>query len=167
MKRHQQPRVSLAPLLIGIVSVSAMWCIYWVIVSLCIPSDAVGAWNVRGQFGDMFGAFNALITATGFAGLLYTIHLQRHDVQQQTRALRHQELMTALTAQLNTLIQIQAMPDDKRHAAWEAIASAPGGPGQDFPIERAIAIQVQYLDRLAQGEEISTIPTYGLEKPDA
>ncbi len=71
--------------------------------------------------------------------------------------------VSALKAQLYTLIQIQAMPDERRQETWAAIASAPGGSGQAFPIEQAIAIQIRYLDRLAQGGEITNIPTYGIE----
>jgi hypothetical protein len=69
---------------------------------------------------------------------------------------------SALTAQLATLVQIQAMPNDRKQSTWDAIASAPGGPGQGSSIERAIAIQIQYLDRIANGKKITNIPTYGL-----
>lgn len=162
-----QHHIRLAPLILAIVCVAGSWATYWWVLASSFPVEGLAAWTIRGQFGDMFGAFNALVTAFGFAGLLYTIHLQRHDIQQQTRAIRHQELTAALTAQLDTLIQIQAMPDDRRSAAWIAIASAPGGPGRDFSIEQAIAIQIQYLDRLAQGEDMTIIPTYGRRRPGA
>lgn len=33
----------------------------------------------RGTFGDMFGAVNALFSGLAFAGVLYTINLQRRD----------------------------------------------------------------------------------------
>ena len=147
--------------------VGASWSIYWWLMIRCIAGDATSAWGVRGLFGDMFGAFNALITAFGFAGLLYTLHLQRHDKQQQDAATRRREQMAALTAQLGTLIQIQGLPDDRRMATWEAICGAEGGPPVGSAIERAIAIQIQFIDRLAQGEDISIIPTYGRSNKDA
>lgn len=39
--------------------------------------------NVRGTFGDMFGAANALFTGLSFVGLLVTILLQRRDINEQ------------------------------------------------------------------------------------
>ncbi|WP_170952707.1 putative phage abortive infection protein [Rhodobacter sp. JA431] len=41
----------------------------------------------RGTFGDQFGAVNALFTGLAFAGVLYAIFLQRHEVE-----LLHEEL---------------------------------------------------------------------------
>jgi hypothetical protein len=162
-----QHHIRLAPLILAILCVGGLWATYWWVLASSFTAESPAPWAVRGQFGDMFGAFTALITALGFAGLLYTIYLQRLDIRQQTRAIRHQELTTALTAQIDTLIQIHAMPEDRRRAVWTAIASAPGGPGRDFPIEQAIVIQIHYLDRLAQGDDITTIPTYGHRRPDA
>ena len=37
----------------------------------------------RGTFGDMFGAVNALFSGLAFATLIYTIHLQRHELRLQ------------------------------------------------------------------------------------
>lgn len=44
----------------------------------------------RGTFGDQFGAVNALFSGLAFAGLIYTIILQRHDLKLQRRDLRYQ-----------------------------------------------------------------------------
>jgi hypothetical protein len=41
----------------------------------------------RGQFGDMFGAVNALFTALAFAGLIYTAILQRRQLLLQQKDL--------------------------------------------------------------------------------
>lgn len=43
--------------------------------------------SAQGQFGDMFGAVNALFTALAFAGLIYTVLLQRDQL-----ALQQQEI---------------------------------------------------------------------------
>lgn len=47
-----------------------------------------------GRFGDMFGAVNALFTGLAFAGLIYTIFLQREELalQRQELALTRDEL---------------------------------------------------------------------------
>lgn len=39
--------------------------------------------NKRGTFGDQFGAVNALFSGLAFAGLIYTIILQRRDLELQ------------------------------------------------------------------------------------
>lgn len=53
--------------------------------------------NTRGTFGDQFGAVNALFSGLAFAGLIYTIILQRHDLKLQRRDLRLQREELALT----------------------------------------------------------------------
>lgn len=49
--------------------------------------------DVRGTFGDQFGAVNALFSGLAFTGLIYTIILQRRDLKLQRDDLRLQ-LMT-------------------------------------------------------------------------
>lgn len=51
-------------------------------------------WDKRGQVGDMFGAVNALFSGLAFAGLFYTIILQRKEfsIQQDQLILQRQEL---------------------------------------------------------------------------
>lgn len=50
--------------------------------------------DVRGTFGDQFGAVNALFSGLAFAGLIYTIILQRRDLalQRKDLALQRKEL---------------------------------------------------------------------------
>ena len=51
----------------------------------------------RGTFGDQFGAVNALFSGLAFAGLIYTIILQRHDLKLQRRDLHYQRRELELT----------------------------------------------------------------------
>lgn len=51
----------------------------------------------RGTFGDQFGAVNALFSGLAFAGLIYTIILQRRDLELQRNDLRLQREELALT----------------------------------------------------------------------
>jgi hypothetical protein len=44
-------------------------------------------WNKRGSFGDMFGSINALFSGAALAGIIYTIFLQRRELQLQRREL--------------------------------------------------------------------------------
>jgi hypothetical protein len=48
----------------------------------------------RGEFGDMFGAVNALFSGLAFAGLIFTIHVQRRELslQRQELSLQRREL---------------------------------------------------------------------------
>ena len=50
-----------------------------------IPND-----NTRGTFGDQFGAVNALFSGLAFTGLIYTIILQRRDLEIQRHDLKLQ-----------------------------------------------------------------------------
>jgi hypothetical protein len=58
-------------------------------------------WADRGTFGDMFGAVNALFSGLAFAGVIYTILLQRHELALQRKELEltREELSRSADAQ--------------------------------------------------------------------
>lgn len=53
--------------------------------------------EARGTFGDQFGAVNALFSGLAFAGLIYTIMLQRKDLKLQRQDLKLQRKELELT----------------------------------------------------------------------
>ncbi|WP_291865855.1 hypothetical protein [Maribacter sp.] len=61
-------------------------------------------WSDRGTFGDSFGAVNALFSGFAFAGLIYTIVLQKEDLKMQRNeiALNRTELKKSAIAQKNS-----------------------------------------------------------------
>jgi hypothetical protein len=48
----------------------------------------LGEMDTRGQFGDIFGGVNAFFTGLAFAGVIYTIFLQRKELELQRVELR-------------------------------------------------------------------------------
>lgn len=54
-------------------------------------------WATRGQIGDMFGVVNALFSGLAFALLIFTIYLQRQEIQLQSEALKAQQEELRLT----------------------------------------------------------------------
>lgn len=68
-------KVSVAPLTILILIVIGLWLISGVIIIKYLPT-----WSDRGTFGDLFGTVNALFSGLAFAGLIYTIYLQRKEL---------------------------------------------------------------------------------------
>lgn len=67
--------------------------------------------QIRGTFGDKFGAVNALFSGLAFAGLIYTIILQKDELSLQRKELKQtREEMKQQTMQFeeqNKIIQIQ------------------------------------------------------------
>lgn len=61
-------------------------------------------WSDRGTFGDLYGAVNALFSGLAFAGLIYTIVLQKRDLELQRNeiALNRAELKKTSKAQQNS-----------------------------------------------------------------
>jgi hypothetical protein len=49
-----------------------------------------------GQFGDMFGAFNAFFSGLAFLGVIYTVWLQTRQVEMQSNEIRLQSEQLAL-----------------------------------------------------------------------
>jgi hypothetical protein len=72
-------------LIIGIGIVVALQVIWFLFVFFfVVPRDM----PARGQFGDLFGGVNAFFTGLAFAGLVFTILLQRYDLRSQGKELR-------------------------------------------------------------------------------
>lgn len=65
-------------LLIVILLYGSCW---WGVTRYIAAKD--GDWSIRGQFGDMFGSVNALFSGLAFAGIIYTINLQRLQIRIQ------------------------------------------------------------------------------------
>jgi hypothetical protein len=63
----------------------------------------------RGQFGDLFGGVNALFTGLAFAGVIYTILLQRSELKLQREELRltREELHRSADAQLEQVKRLE------------------------------------------------------------
>jgi G3E family GTPase len=59
----------------------------------------------RGQFGDLFGAVNAFFTGLAFAGVIFTIFLQRRELETTTRLSVIATLVDAYTSQIDTMEQ--------------------------------------------------------------
>src|ERR1039458_9822328 len=93
----KQPVKSRLGILVGFgVFAGLLWGANWFFVVCYFHDDAK-----QGQFGDMFGAVNALFTALAFAGLIYTVLLQRDQL-----ALQQQEIIESGVTQ-KALVQEQ------------------------------------------------------------
>lgn len=61
--------------------------ILWAIFGF-IAYKNIDGWPTRGQVGDMFGVVNSLFSGLAFAGLIYTIILQRNELALQRKELK-------------------------------------------------------------------------------
>lgn len=61
----------------------------------------LSTWEGRGQFWDIFGALNTLFSGLAFAGIIYTVLLQRKELQLQREELMQtrEELKRSADAQ--------------------------------------------------------------------
>jgi hypothetical protein len=73
-------------LLLGIAAVGVVLAVQ--IVSLLIVNHYLATWEVRGQFGDLFGFSNALFSGLGLGGIVYTLLLQVRQAEMQGAELR-------------------------------------------------------------------------------
>ncbi len=80
-----------------------------------LPPD----WPTRGQFGDLFGAVNALFSGLAFAGLIYAILLQREDLalQRTELELTREELKRSASAQEQSEIALRAQAEAAERSA--------------------------------------------------
>lgn len=84
------------PLIYLALGVLVLWLGSFFIIVLMVPG-----WEVRGQLGDLFGVVNSLFSGLAFAGVIYTIYLQREELSLQRKELQltRDELHRAATAQ--------------------------------------------------------------------
>jgi len=65
-----------------------IWTSIIIIISCIVYGLMIYDLKDRGTFGDMFGALTALFSGLAFAGIIYTILLQRQELRLQRRELR-------------------------------------------------------------------------------
>ncbi|MCK4825872.1 putative phage abortive infection protein [bacterium] len=75
-------KVGWGTLFILVVVVVSLSLGYWLLVHKYVAEPG------RGQFGDLFGGLNALFSGLAFAGLIYTIYLQRNELKLQRLELK-------------------------------------------------------------------------------
>lgn len=94
-----QPKSNISLLTKMIVLVLIIWILSTVLIIFGLDN-----WSDRGTFGDLFGAVNALFSGLAFAGLIYTIVLQKQDLELQRNeiALNRTELRKTAKAQQNS-----------------------------------------------------------------
>lgn len=104
MKDEDSEKVpSIAPFVLFVAFITIACVFFGIITYSCIDT-----WEHRGQFGDMFGALNALFSGAAFAGVVYAIILQRRELamQREEMQLSRKELAAQnqlITAQLATM----------------------------------------------------------------
>ncbi|MCE3228468.1 MAG: hypothetical protein K0S32_3019 [Bacteroidetes bacterium] len=87
-KIAQKKKKKKLPSLILLLSIIALtWGIF-----IFIAKFSFKDWDNAGVFGDSFGAINALFSGLAFAGIIYTIFLQKQELELQRRELRQTRL---------------------------------------------------------------------------
>jgi len=69
-------------------TILVLWTLCWILISNFITGGENSGWATRGQFGDMFGAVNALFSGLAFGGLILTILLQHKELTLQRKELK-------------------------------------------------------------------------------
>jgi hypothetical protein len=76
---HDSHSVGIGGFLAIVAGAVVAWAAFWYFV----VNSSLAGWPERGLFGDMFGALNALFSGLAFAGVIYTILLQRTELELQ------------------------------------------------------------------------------------
>lgn len=89
---------------------------YWIDHNVLGVDKIISSYEARGTFGDKFGAVNALFSGLAFAGIIYTILLQRKELKlqreelEQTRdVFKEQNEMIAQQKFENTFFQMLSL----------------------------------------------------------
>ncbi|OMF06288.1 hypothetical protein MHI48_20295 [Paenibacillus sp. FSL H7-0942] len=107
--------------------------------------------SYRGTFGDMFGAVNSLFSGLAFAGLIYTIAVQRQELQAQSKSIDMQTdemkiQVSAIKMQTEELslqrAAVQMQTEEIRMQREEAARSANQLEGQKNLLNLQMAMSV-------------------------
>jgi hypothetical protein len=112
-------------------------------------------WPTRGQFGDVFGAANSLFSGLAFAGLIYTVLLQREELALQRKELEltRQELKRSAQAQEQAEVALRAQADAAaRSARLSTATSLLAHYRSELRDFRGIALPAQDPRRVRMGE---------------
>jgi len=96
MDSNEDVKMGSGKLLLLFPGIVLAWAGAWWLIS-----SQISGWQTRGQFGDMFGAVNALFSGLAFAGVIIALVFQRRELELQRKelALTRQELSRAAEAQ--------------------------------------------------------------------
>lgn len=88
--------------------VVALWLGSWYFIDnfILTASSADSDSAARGQFGDKFGAINSLFAGLAFAGIIFTILLQRGDLIETRKAISRERFETTFFELLNLHMNI-------------------------------------------------------------
>jgi hypothetical protein len=79
---EKENKKNIAPYFIIFAGVVTLWCLSWYLITTYVNTTE------QGQFGDMFGAVNALFSGLAFAGIIITILLQKEELTLQRQELK-------------------------------------------------------------------------------
>ncbi len=102
--------------------VFGFWYISWCYIDNKIYSDdktIASSEAIRGQFGDKFGAINSLFSGLAFAGIIFTIFLQKRELSLQRQELKdtREELQRAADAQEKSEIALSRQAENLKISA--------------------------------------------------
>lgn len=111
--KHKSKSLLIKDLLVLFLVLIVVLCI-WMGGALWIDSHISGSDPIaaRGQFGDKFGAVNALFAGFAFAGIIFTIFLQNREIK-QTKAMLEAQLLDSNKQRFDsTFFQLLALHND-------------------------------------------------------
>lgn len=118
-------------LLIGVLFI---WAISWFLIDRYIPVP-----EIRGQFGEKFGAINALFSGLALCAIVYSLIIQQKELTRQAEKtnelIQNNNLITKLDLHRRfqeTLKSLQIL--------WDDDVNSPGWKPKDKKEERAISL---------------------------
>ncbi len=123
----------LKPLIIAFSVIMVVWILSFVLIFYSFDT-----WGDRGTFGDAFGAINSLFSGLAFAGIVYTILLQRKELTLQRMELveTRKELRRSADAQEKSeqalSMQIKSMQTAAKLNALNSLVESYGREEENF-----------------------------------
>jgi uncharacterized membrane protein len=146
-QEEQQANRIFKLLLIGIVAAVVFYATLLFVVTWPISSYSMSS---AGTFGDSFGILTSIFSGVAFAGLIWTILLQRAELRLQRKELTESRRQSILTRLMTvTQNQISSYRSEIASLQFENIVS----PGDHIGTGEMIFTMIAYLESLTQKHE--------------
>lgn len=145
---------------------STISVVYWLSWNgdLPYPKDVTGL-TERGQFGDSFGAVNALVSSLAFLGVFVTVWIQGRQITQQAKELQRQAQRDSKDQERNEIDQYEQLLFRLLGFYLEAVEGVRiVRKGKEYVGRDAISRSLQLMQETLKQRKIHFLPAEALDR---
>ncbi|WER45136.1 hypothetical protein CupriaWKF_12545 [Cupriavidus sp. WKF15] len=156
----------LGSILVFLLVAGAISLVYWLSWNGDLPyPKGVTELSERGQFGDSFGAVNALVSSLAFLGVFLTVWIQGRQISQQAKELQRQAQRDSENQERNEIDQYERLLFRLLGFYLEAVEGVRiVRKGKEYVGRDAISRSLQLMQETLKQRKIHFLPAEALDR---